>query len=300
MRISTQMIQRHAVNGILDRQNELDKTQQQLSTGRRILTPSDDPSGSTQALALREKLGQIDQYNTNIGRLKSRLEAEESTLDAVGDVLQRLRELGVQGLSNSVDAQGRRGIAAEVRELLGSVFDLANAKDGSGEYLFSGLQSETQPFIDAGAGNYTYQGDQNQRRIQISPTREVQSSDAGSEVFDNLDIAAGGKQSIFKTIYDFAADLEANTPNSDILTDLDTAMSSVFSVRAKIGGRINAVDSQEQVNAQFKVQTQSVLSSVEDLDYAEAIGRMNLQLAGLEAAQKSFQRVQNLSLFSVL
>lgn len=300
MRISTQMIQRAAVDGILDRQNVLNKTQQQLATGRRILTPSDDPSGSTQALAIREQLGQLDQFNANIGRVKSRLEAEESALDAMGNALQRLRELGVQGLGNGVNAQGRRGIASEVWQLLDGVLDLANIKDGTGEYVFSGYQTKTQPFQDNGGGNYTYQGDQNQRRIKISPTREVQSSDPGNEIFHDLDVAAGGKQNIFKTIYDFATDLDNNTPNSDILTDLDTAMDAVFTARAKIGARLNAVEQQEQINEDFKVQTRTILSSIEDLDYAEAVGRMNLELVGLEAAQKTFQRVQNLSLFSSL
>ncbi len=300
MRISTQMIQRLAITGILDRQNDLSKTQQQLATGKRILTPSEDPAGVTQALAYKQQLSQNEQYSSNIGRLKSRLEAEENALDSAGNALQRVRELAVQGLNTTYDQQNRTAIAAEVRQLLDEIFNTANSKDGSGEYLFSGYQSQTQSFVDAGGGNYTYQGDQNQRRFQISSTREIQSSDSGSEIFENLDVVAGGKQNIFTTIYNFATDLEANNPNSDILTDLDTAMESVFTTRAKVGARLNAVEAQQQINDQFKVQTRAVLSAIEDLDYAEAVGRLNLELAGLEAAQQSFQRIQNLSLFNVL
>lgn len=300
MRISTQMIQRFAVNGILDRQGELSRTQQQLATGKRILTPSEDPSGTTQILALKKQLAQNDQFNSNIGRLKSRLEVEETVLESVGNTLQRVRELAVQGLNDSNGQQNREGIAAEVWQRLDELFNLANSKDGSGEYLFGGFQSQTQPFVDGGSGNYSYQGDQGQRRLQISPTREVQSSDSGSEIFENLDIVAGGKQNIFKTIYDFATSLEANNPNADILTDLDTALDGTFRIRAEIGARINAVDAQQQINEQFEVQTRSVLSGIEDLDYAEAIGRLNLELTGLQAAQASFQKVQNLSLFNFL
>lgn len=300
MRVSTQMIQRLAVNGMLDRQSDLSRTQQQLSSGKRIMTPSEDPAGTTQVLALKQQLAQNEQYGSNIGRLKSRLETEESVLVATSDALQRIRELAAQGLNTTYNQQNRTAIAAEVWQLLDEVFDSANTKDGSGEYLFSGYQSETQPFVDAGAGNYTYQGDQHQRRLQISSTREIESSDTGSEIFENLAVVAGGKQNLFKTIYDFATDLEANNPNSDILTDLDTALDSIFTTRAKIGARLNAVDSQEQINEQFKVQTRSVLSDIEDLDYAEAIGRLNLELAGFEAAQQSFQKIQSLSLFNFL
>ncbi len=300
MRISTQMSQRLAVNGIMDRQTNLLKTQQQLATGKRILTPSEDPAGTTQALALKQQLAQNEQYNSNIGRLMSRLEAEESALDSAGNALVRVRELAVQGLNTTYNQQNRTAIAAEVRQLLDEIFNTANSKDGTGEYLFSGYQSQTQPFVDAGGGNYTYQGDQNQRRLQISSTREIQSSDSGSEIFENLSVVAGGKQNIFTTINNLANDLEANTPNSDSLTDLDTALSSVFTTRAKIGARINAVESQQQINEQFEVQTRAVLSDIEDLDYADAVGRLNLELAGLEAAQQAFQRIQNLSLFNVL
>jgi len=300
MRISTQMMQRQAVTSMLDRQSELNKTQQQLATGKRILTPSEDPSGTTQALALTQQLDQNQQYNSNIGRLKSRLEAEETTLDSAGNVLIRLHELGVQGLNTTYDQQDRTAVATEVWQLLDEMLSLANSKDGAGEYLFSGLQSKTQPFVDGGAGNYTYQGDQVQRRLQISPTRELQSSDSGIEVFGNLDVVAGGKQNIFKTIYDFATSLEANNPTSDTLTDLDTALNSISTTRAKIGARINAIDSQAQSNDQFDVQVKSILSGIQDLDYAEATGRMNLELAGLQAAQLSFQKIQSLSLFNFL
>ncbi len=300
MRISTQMIQRLAVGGILDQQSNLSKTQQQLATGKRILSPSDDPSATTQALALKQQLAQNGQYSSNIDRLKSRLEAEESVLEGVGNALQRVRELAVQGFNDTYDQQSRSSIATEVRLLLDEVLSLANSTDGSGEYLFSGYQSQAQPFVDGGLGNYSYQGDQAQRRIQISPTREVQSSDSGSEIFENLDVVAGGKQNVFKTIYDYATALEANSPGGNIIADLDTALDSAFTTRAKVGARINAVDAQEQINQQYETQTKAVLSDIEDLDFAEAIGRMNIELAGLQAAQQSFQRIQNLSLFNVL
>lgn len=300
MRISTQMIQRFAIDGILNRQADLSRTQQQLASGKRILTPSEDPSGTTQILALKQQLAQNEQYALNIDRLKSRLEIEETVLSSAGDTLQRVRELAVQGLSDSNGQQNRQGIAAEVWQRLDELFNLANSKDGAGEYLFSGFKSRTQPFVDNGAGNFSYEGDQGQRRLQISPTREVQSSDSGSEIFENLDVAAGGKQNVFRTIYDFATSLEANAPDANVLTDIDAALDRIFDTRANIGARINAVDAQEQINEQFDVQTRSVLSEIEDLDYAEAIGRLNLELAGLQAAQASFQRVQNLSLFNFL
>ncbi len=300
MRVSTSMMQRLSVESMLSRQAQLSQTQLQLATGKRILTPSQDPSGTTRILSLNQQLSQNDQYQQNIDRLTSRLEAEENVLDSTGNALMRVRELAVSGLNSTYGQVERAHVATEMWLLLDEVFELANSKDGSGEYLFSGYQSQTEPFVDGGAGNYSYQGDQHQRSLKISATREIQSSDTGSEIFENLSVVAGGKQNVFRTIYDFATSLENNTPNSDILIDLDTALESLFSTRAKIGGRLNAIEGQQQINEQFKTQTQAVLSSIQDLDYAEAVGRLNLELAGLQAAQESFQRIQNLSLFNAL
>lgn len=300
MRISTQMMQRLAVSSILDRQSALSQTQQQLASGRRILTPSEDPAASSQALTNNQRLSITHQFQTNADRALSRLNAEETVLVAVGDSLQRIRELAVQGNSGALGQDGRDAIAAEVWQRLDELVDLANSKDGSGEYIFSGFQANTQPFVDNGSGTYTYQGDQGQRKLQISPTRQTATSDSGFALFVDIPHSGGGTQDIFKTVYDFATALNNNTPLGSVLDDIDTAMDRVFSVRAEIGGRVNAIDSQKNINEQYTVQLNGLLSEIQDLDYAEAIGRLNLQLSGLQAAQQSFQKIQSLSLFNFL
>lgn len=300
MRVSTSMVQRLAVNSILERQSDLSRTQLQLASGRRILTPSEDPSGTTQALKFTEQKNKADQFQANIDRAQSRLEVEEGMLISIGDTMQRVRELVVQGLNDSQGADNRAAIAEEVRQRLGEIYELANATDGAGEYLFAGLQSKTRPVVDVGGGVFTFVGDQNARELQVSPNRVMATSDSGHELFFDLPYSGGGKQNIFQTIHDFAASLDANAPVGAALTDIDTAMDRTLSVRAKIGARMNALESQRTVNEQYIVQMQSNLSEVQDLDYAEAIGRLNVQLSGLQAAQQTFQKVQNLSLFNFM
>ncbi len=300
MRVSTSMMQSLAVNAMLERQADLSKTQQQLATGRRILSPSQDPSGSTQILRLEQELELTRQYQRNSDRALSRLEMEEGVLAGVGNSLQRVRELAVQGLNDSNNQSNRTALAAEVRQRLDEILQLANTKDGSGEYLFAGFRGSTEPFVDAGGGNYIFQGDRGQRQIQISPTRQIASSDSGFEVFASVPYSGGGSQDMFKTLYDLATSLEANAPSGDSLTDIDAALESIFTTRASVGARINAIESQRNINEQFSVQLEGELSDVQDLDYAEAVGRLNLQLAGLQASQASFERVQNLSLFNYI
>ena len=300
MRISTQMMQRLAVGSILDRQSSLSQTQQQLATGRRFLTPAEDPSASTQVLMNNQRLSITKQYQANADRATSRLESEESILSAAGNSLQRIRELAVQSQNDSLGQESRNAIAAEVNQRLDELMDLANSKDGSGEYLFSGFQGNTQPVVNSAVGVYEYKGDQGQRQLQVSPTRQTATSDAGSAVFFDIPYSGGGTQNIFKTIYDFSTALNNNTSVGNVLEDIDASMDKLFSVRAEIGGRINAIDSQKDINEQYTIQLEGLLSEIEDLDYAEAVGRLNLQLTGLQAAQQSFQKIQSLSLFNYL
>lgn len=300
MRISTQMMQRLAVGSILDRQASLSQTQQQLATGRRFLTPSEDPSGSMQVLMNNQRLSTTTQYQTNADRATSRLELEESTLAAAGNSLQRIRELTVRSQNGLLGKTERDAIATEVDQRLAELMDLANNKDGSGEYLFSGFQGNTEPFVNTGPGVYSYQGDQGQRKLQVSPTRQVPTSDPGSALFVDLPYSGGGTQNIFKTVYDLSTALKSGTPVGAVLDDIDTSMDRLFSVRAEIGGRMNSIDSQKSINEQYTVQLEGLLSEIQDLDYAEAVGRLNLQLTGLQAAQQSFQKIQSLSLFNYL
>lgn len=300
MRISTSMFQELAVNGILDRQSSVSHTQQQLSSGKRILTPSDDPAGATQALNVQQLLQMNDQYQRNAVSGQSQLEFEEGVLTSIGDALLRVRELAVQGLSTTLTAANRQAIAIEVSQTLESVVSLANTKDSGGKYIFSGYKSQTQTFLDMGGGVYNYQGDQGQHIVQISPTYQLESRDNGLDVFTNLPAAAGGTQDIFKIVYDLAAALNANNPSANSLTDIDTAMNNIIRVRSNIGARLNAIDSQKQLNEQFKTQMMGTLSDIQDLDYASAVSQLNLQMLGLQAAQQTFQRIQGLNLFDYL
>jgi flagellar hook-associated protein 3 FlgL len=306
MRISTAQLHEQGLLSMLDRQTELARTQQQLSTGKRILSPSDDVLGTTQSLALQQVIDTHEQFGENAVAAENRLEREEIAITQVVDMLQRTRELAIQANSGSTGAQGRASIAVEIREQLDAIMGIANTVDANGDYLFAGNNVGTVPFTavenPAGSGLYdfNYTGDQGQRSIQIGSTRQIPVGDPGDDVFVNVPITGGGSRSIFETLEQFALDLEANTPDPNTIGDLQLAMESLGSFRSAIGGRLNAIDSQKSLNSDIVYQGQKTLSEVQDLDFAEAISRMNRQLAGLEASQMSFARVQNLSLFSYL
>ncbi len=300
MRVSTWQLTQSSIDTLLGVEKIMQKTQNQLSTGKRILTPADDPAGSAQSLSLTEVIGTNEQYQFNIIQARNRLTLEESTLEAAMNQIQRARELLITALNDPVGTANRLTIAKEVENIRVDVTALANTKDASDEYIFAGHQGLQQPFVTGGGGVVTYAGDQGQRFLQVSPTRYIEAGDSGYETFVNIPAFAGGKQDLFATLNTIVADLQADNPTDNSLKDLDYALDSLIEVRTLIGTRQRVLDNQETTNADYLVGLTAARSSIEDLDFAEAISRFNMQSVGLEAAQKSYARVQGLSLFNYL
>lgn len=299
MRVSTSQIFTQAVDTMLAKQRELSETELQVATGKRILRPSDDPAASARVLDLKESQARLAQYQRNADMAEARLNQEETALIGVENLLQRVRELAVQGNNGTLNLENRRAIAAEIRQQMDSFLQLANSRDANGEYLFAGFQSHTKPFEHDGVGNFSYNGDTGQRSVQIGDSREVATNDPGS-LFMDFAASAGGTTNVGKVLYDLAVNLEAGNGDANALSDIDTAFTGLLTTRAKIGARINAIEDQRTSNDAFDLAVTNVRSSLEDLDYAEAISRFNQQLAALQASQQSFIKVQDLSLFNFL
>ncbi len=402
MRVSTTQFQRQQVNAMLDQQSQLSRTELQLATGRRILTPADDPKGAAAALDLNHTVAVTKQYDANADFAVSRQSLEDSTLGAVTTLLQRARDLAIQSNNSTLSNRDRDAVAAEVRERLDELLGLANTRDANGEYLFSGYSTDTQPFAANSAGGFTYSGDQGQRFLQVGPSFQVAVGDSGFEVFtaikngnglfqvqegagntgsgviapvavtdvsawqsgngpyvvdinaagnytvtdgggagavvasgtyqsgaaisfdgiqvgitgapaagDSFTVSASTHQDVFTTLQNLVNALETDIVDDAsrarfgnavgrFLTDVDQAMDNIAGTRARVGARLNAIDSQRAVNQDMVLYAQENLSAVQDLDYVEAASRMQLQLVGLQAAQQAFVRVQGLTLFNFL
>ena len=300
MRISTALWYRQSVNSMLDNQSSLSKTQLQLSSGKRMLAPSDDPTGAARVMELNDFIAHVEQYQRNTVGAESKLRREEEVLQNMVNTLQRVRELAVQGNNDSLTPADRRDIALEVRQHLDGLLSLANEVDANGEYLFSGYRSGVKPFVDNGAGGYAYQGDHGQRLVQIADNRHVAVNDPGDKLFMGIDDASGGTTDLFSIVRRFADDLDANAPSGVTLTQLDNAMERLDQGRARIGGRMNAIENQREIHDSFTLIMEENRSRLEDLDYAEAVARLQQQMLTLQASQQTFMKIEGLSLFNYL
>lgn len=184
MRISTQMIYSLGATSLSDLQNQLMKTQQQLSSQKRILTPADDPVASASLINLSQSLAINTQLTTNRQTARSQLEQEESVLQSVTTLLQDTKQLIVTAGNGAMEDEQRQYLASQLQGYMTELLGLANSKDGNGQYMFAGYTTSSQPFYQTPTGA-TYTGNQGLQLLQVDSSRSIAINDSGSAVFEN-------------------------------------------------------------------------------------------------------------------
>jgi len=226
-RISTSLAHQQGINSILQQQTNVNNTQQQISLGKRIISPSDDPAGSVQLLDLSQSLSRLDQFQANNDYVVNRLSISEATLQSVTANLQRVRELAVQGFNDVNTPTDKISIAQEMYQRLDEIIALANTKDANGDYLYAGFKTQTKPFTGtSSSGSFDYKGDQSQRFLEISDGRTIADGNTGAEVFFNLQNVNGKPEDIFSTLYALATDLATGVAATEETTVTLTAQPS--------------------------------------------------------------------------
>lgn len=189
MRLSTNQIYDKGLSSVMDRQQKLVKVQNQLARETKILTPADDPAGKAQTLALTDRIKQNEQFQKNSQMVLNDLSRQESVMKNITDSLFRAKELFVQAGNGAYDLEDRQSLALEIEALRDNALDMMNAQSENGDYLFSGYQTEQKPFIfDAETGAYQYHGDSGSKKVQVTPSLQLQSSTSGAEAYQKTPV----------------------------------------------------------------------------------------------------------------
>ncbi len=190
MRVSTSMVFDAGVRTINTQTGKLLHLQQQVATGRRIVSPSDDPVAAARALELTQASDVVAQFSRNRDNAQGSLALEETQLTGVGELITRVRELAIQGGNGTLTRDNRKAITAELRARFEELLGYANARDGNGKFLFSGYMGDTRPFggsvENAVTNGVEYFGDDGQRLLQVSPSRIIEISDSGKDIFQRV------------------------------------------------------------------------------------------------------------------
>lgn len=190
MRVSTSQIYTIANIGMTKAQAAVTRTDEQISSGKRVLSPADDPVAATTILQLTQELGRVEQYKKNITIAENNLNLEEVSLKSVVGLIHRMKEIGVAAGNTAVlTKEDYKAYAAEVDSRIEELLNLQNTRNASGQYIFAGYQGSNQPFSSDGGGNYSYHGDEGQLRLQASASVNVGVSDSGKRIF--MDIPSG-------------------------------------------------------------------------------------------------------------
>ena len=318
MRVSTSMIFNSGVSGMRDLQSGLYKLQNQMSTGRRILTPADDPIGAAEALKVTQGKNVNERFIENQGQASSKLAYTETKLQAVQEELKAIYELGLQAGNGSYSDDQKAMIAIELKQRMESLIGLANTRDGAGEYIFSGYKSTTEPFArnlaatppySLAGSSMTYSGDAGQPALSVSASRDMAVAENGLDVFMRVRDASGNVtgNSVFDSVQNMIDILDptsgvaySQTAYNDALGGIMDSLDHMNTVRASVGARLKAIDdlktSAEDVNFNYETR----LSELQDLDWLSAISSFTQHKMQLDAAQTTFQQTSQMSLFSMI
>jgi flagellar hook-associated protein 3 FlgL len=306
MRVSTSMFFDRASTQLGNVQGSMAKTQEQLSTGKQITKPSDEPDKASLVTRLESEIARQKSYQGNIKSVEIRLTAEETALKNTSDVMFRIKELSVQAASDTLGPADRQTLALEMTELRNQLLSLANSQDSNGNYLFAGSRVSQMPFAPDAKGVLTYQGDQARMVVAVGDNRRMNLNIPGSDAFGNVvrDDGKGGRVGV--GFFQSLGDLINSVKGSDRvaiqrgISEIDTLQQSVSDATAQVGTDLNVVDSQTNVLDEITLRLKTTMSDIQDLDYTEAITKMNKDQLALEAAQSSFAKISKLSLFNYI
>ncbi|SAI60597.1 flagellar hook-associated protein 3 [Bordetella ansorpii] len=183
MRLSTSLLYQNGLNGLLNQQSTLSKLQQQLSSGRAFLSPADDPLAAALTVNITQTASMNETYGANRAKANTTLGLEDNALSSIITTMQDVMKRIVEAGNGTMSDADRLSLATALASARDQLVGLGNTTDGNGQFLFSGYQGNSAPFVQDSDGNVTYSGDQGQRMIQVDQTRQIASSDVGSDIF---------------------------------------------------------------------------------------------------------------------
>lgn len=273
--------------------SQLNKTFHEVSTGKRLHRPSDDPAGVSRAMSLKSSLAANDQFQRNADSANLWLDETDQTVQQMTNVLQRVRELTVQGSNDILSPQDRTAIAIEVGELREQIRQFANTKV-SGNYLFNGQRTNTAPFPDKlVAENNSY--DTGAINFTVGEGIVVKGNVSADELFGNED----DESNLFHVLNSLIDGLKLGEKDLP-LEQLDQGIDRMLAISTEVGTRKNRVEAAENRLMDSTIHLKTMLSKIEDVDLAEAITRLTSEESVYQASLAATARIVQPSLMDFL
>lgn len=309
MRVSTQQSYVSMTQSFNDLSSDLSHVVTQMATGKSILLPSDDPIAATRITQLNRQQSALDQYQTNIDSASAGMSQQESILDGVNNDLLAIRDDLLEAANGTNTAESLSSLGQDIQSMTEAMVSALNYQDEDGHYVFGGTVNDQPPIVavdedgDGVTDSYTYQGNDDHRQTTVSNGVEVDTNVAVSDFFgDSLDVLNTLK-SLSKELQDPSVDPADPQVQSDIQNAIDTvdvASDALNASIATIGETQNTMTMLSSAQTDITTSNDQLISQLSDLDYGPAsITFTGLEMA-MEATLKTYSKVSELNLFSVI
>lgn len=315
MRISTQMMYDQNMRGITDSQSKWLSYGEQMSTGKRVNRPSDDPIAASQAVVLSQSQSQNSQFALARTFATQKVSLEDNVLSQVNAAITSAKEKLVNAGNGTLSDDDRLSLASDLQGIRDQLMNLANSADGNGRYIFAGYKTEAPPF-DSVTGDYN--GGTQAISQQVDTARNMVISHTGQQIFENItsnakELPGGGygETNMFKILdsaisalkvpvdNDSAAAEVQNKAISDAQIGITNTQNNVLTVVADVGTKMNELEKLDNLGDDRALGQTQQMSDLVDVDWNSAISSYIMQQAALQASYKAFSDMQGMSLFQL-
>ena len=269
MRVTQGMLAANSLKQISNSYNKLETLQNQLSTGKKIIRPSDDPVVATKGMAYRSNLSEVNQYKRNLTEAQSWFDSSESGLEQVNSILQRTKELVVQGLNGTNESDDRQAIAREIEQLKLDYMQVGNTQV-AGNYIFNGVNVGAPPISENASGIIESNINLDPFSVEVSKGIQLRVNIHPENIFG---------QGAFDLMNNVQTAFEQNDVNSlkDLSTQVDTQLSTLLAERSELGARSNRLELIENRLDSQEITATKMLSNNEDADIEKVITDLTVQ-----------------------
>jgi len=313
LRVSTSYLLNNLSRDISQQLARMQRLSEDISTGKRVRKPSDDPIAASRGMAIRALRAGVAQHKTNIDDAKDWLGATERALMKAQEVFQNAADAALRAGNSTLSGDERQALAQDVNGLIAELVDLANT-EYDGRYIFAGLKTLTKPFVltentDASGvtvTTVTYEGLDGSKQVEVEPGTTMQVNANGGEVFMQ-GISEAGNRNLFQILVDLRDHLLAGDASStyydDIASDVSAtqaAQDRIMNLVTGVGAKVRRLDRASAKLSEDEVELEALLSKTEDADVFKAISDLQLQETVYKAALGAAAGIMQTSLVDYL
>jgi len=298
MRVTQNLMSNRVLQNLNRNMEQMDKLNFQLSSGKQFSKPSDDPAGVVKVMKLGSAINALDHFNANSDQAEGLLNTTEGALADLTNIINRVRELAVQGTNGTLDNSERHAISIEIGQLREQVKSIANIDQG-GKYIFAGTNFNVPPWDASKPPGSEWQGNDQSIKYQVGESSFVEVNVPGGSIFTQAPV---GGQSLMAALDSLMTNLDSGNFSGigQGITDMQANLENVIKIRADVGARSNRVDMTKNRLEDMTNNLQNLLSKAQDIDMAEVITQLKSQDSTYRAALASGAQIIQPSLLDFL